>query len=310
MNNALLLDILIVLFMLLFALIGFWRGVVKEGLAAGGILFGALLADSWSDRFGTIGSNVLNITTNSSRFLAIEALLLAFTLVVGYGSGSLLVPSVRGLGARLGGAVVGAINAAFLLAFSLRAVDQFVERSSTRRLLADSHLSHALVQRFNWFLLLVTGIVLVLLFGRLVTERETRAPSQAREFGGGGRRAARLPAPADAGKLEPRARGFDAAAGRYRADMPSLEDLVPMPLVPTTEMSQDRSFSFRAGEQPDDESGDWRTIRFSSDMTAPIEAAGERRCANCGEILTEADDFCPLCGQPAMGSGKQRDADA
>src|SRR6476646_3648059 len=101
MSNALILDLVIILFLLLFALIGFWRGVVKEGLAAGGILFGALLADSWSARFGSIGSNVLSITPTTSRFFTIEAVLLAFTIGVGYGSGSLLVPPVRGLGARL-----------------------------------------------------------------------------------------------------------------------------------------------------------------------------------------------------------------
>jgi uncharacterized membrane protein required for colicin V production len=311
MSNALILDLLIILFLLLFALIGFWRGVVKEGLAAGGILFGALLADSWSARFGSIGSNVLSITPTTSRFFTIEALLLAFTIVVGYGSGSLLVPPVRGLGARLGGAVLGAINAALLLAFSLRAVDEFVERSSTRKLLADNRLSYALVQRFNWFLLVVTGIVLVLLFGRLVTEREIRPARQSRDVIGGKRRPARLPAPADAGKLEPVARGFNVDTERFHDDAPALRDLAPMPPISpaNVEISHDRYFPFSGGERPDEAGQDWQTIRFSNDA-APLKTPEVRRCANCGEQLTESDEFCPLCGQPAAKSETPHDVDA
>ena len=312
MNNALLFDLLILLFVLLFALIGFWRGVVKEGLASGGVLFGALLADSWSDRAGTISSNVLNVTTNASRFFAVEALLVAVTLVIGYGAGALLVPHVRGLGARLGGAVLGAINATLLLAFSLRAVDAYVNRASTRRLLEESHIAHALVFRFNWMLLIVTGIVVVLLFGRLVTEREPRvsAPARTRNASGAIRRVARLPAPADAGKLEPIAREFDENEGRYQADVPGLDALTTMPVASPSEASEDRAHPRGARGHPDIDGDEWRTIRFTAESPVPAGPALERRCATCGEVLTSADDFCPTCGQPTTRSESTHDADA
>ncbi len=310
MNNALVLDALLILFILLFALIGFWRGVVKEGLAAGGILFGALVANNWSARLGEIGSNVLNITADASRFFTIEALLLTFTLVIGYGSGSLLAAPVRGLGARFGGAALGAVNAALLLAFSLQAVDQFIQRSSTQRLLADSHVAHALVLRFNWFLLIVTGIVVVLLFGRLVAERESRPPSPARYAGGGERRSARLPAPAEPSKLEPVERGFDPIEGRFREDAPTLRNLAPMPPVSAADISHDRAFPANGAAAPTGGRGDWRIINFSQELIDPVETVSERRCGACGEKLTRDDEFCPLCGQPAARSEKSHDADA
>jgi uncharacterized membrane protein required for colicin V production len=301
MNNALIFDLLLVVFVLLFALIGFWRGVVKEGLAAGGILFGALLADNWSARFGTIGSNVLNITGDFSRFLTIEVLLLAFTLVVGYGSGSILVPPVRGLGARFGGAVIGATNATLVLAFSLQAVGDFVHRARAQQLLSDSVFARFLILHFNWLLLVIAGVVLALLFGRLVTEREMRTPSSSPYLGRAERRAARLPAPADAGKLEPSASGFNPATSRYQADAPTLRDLSPAPPSALSDISEDRIFPFRAGElsmEPKSGNGaDWRTIRFSSESAPPIAASSQDRCSNCGEPIDGSDEFCPLCGR-------------
>lgn len=305
MSNAVILDLLFIVFLLLFSLIGFWRGVVKEGMAAGGIVFGALLADSWSPRLGSLVANLLNITQNASRFLAIESLIVSFALVVGYGSGSLLVAPVRGIGRRLGGAVLGAINGALLLAFSLRAAHDEISRVSTQRLLDDSSVAWLLINRFNWFLLAIAGIVLVLLFGRLVTERETGLESRQHERFNE-RRSARLPAPSEEGKLEPRDRGFDAATERFAADAPALGNLVPMP-AGFSRIDVDRARPVPARD--DEHADEWRVIRFSSEATAPISAPRERRCPDCGTELSDEDAFCPSCGHSLKKPEEKHDLD-
>jgi uncharacterized membrane protein required for colicin V production len=306
MSNAVILDLLFIVFLLLFSLIGFWRGVVKEGMAAGGVVFGALLADSWSPRLGSLVANLLNITQNASRFLAIETLIVSFALVVGYGSGSLLVPPVRGIGRRLSGAVLGGINGALLLAFSLRAAHDEISRASTQRLLHDSRLAWLLINRFNWFLLAIAGIVLVLLFGRLVTERETvletHRPERLNE-----RRAARLPAPSEAGKLEPLDRGFDATTERFAADAPGLGNLAPMP-ASFSRVDLDRAQPMPA--RNDEHADEWRVIRFSSEATAPISTTHERRCPDCGVEFSDDDAFCPGCGRSLKKSEEKHDSDA
>ncbi|MBN9014848.1 MAG: CvpA family protein [Rhizobiales bacterium] len=307
MSNAVILDLLFIVFLLLFSLIGFWRGVVKEGMAAGGILFGALLADSWSPRLGSVVANLLNITQNASRFLAIESLIVSFALIVGYGSGSLLVPPVRGIGRRLGGAVLGAINGALLLAFSLRAAHDEVSRASTQRLLDDSRLAWLLINRFNWFLLAVAGIVVALLFGRLVTEREASSVAQ-RPARSSDRRPARLPAPSEAGKLEPFARGFDPATERFAADAPSFGTLAPMPTDRSgASIDRPRPMTIRDDEERPDE---WRVIRFSTDSTAPIPTPEMRRCPECGAELSDDDVFCPGCGHSLKTAEEKHDLDS
>lgn len=311
MSNAFILDFLFIVFVLLFSLIGFWRGVVKEGMAAGGILFGALLADNWSTRLGATGSNLLNITQNAGRFIAIELLLVAFALVVGYGGGSLLAPPARGIGRRLGGALLGAINGALLLAFSLRAAHAEIGRASAQRLLDESRLSWWLIHRFNWFLLIVAAAVLALVFGRLINERETTvertATSRLSE-----RRGARLPAPTEQGKLEPFARGFDPATERFAADAPGFGDLAPAPAMPE-HFSSDRAQPARdrARDAPEAESGsdDWRVIRFSTDLTAPLPTAITRRCSKCDAELSDDDIYCPGCGQSIEPEPKEEKHD-
>jgi uncharacterized membrane protein required for colicin V production len=309
MSNAVILDLLFIIFVLLFSLIGFWRGVVKEGMAAGGILFGALLADNWSTRVGATGSNLLNITQNAGRFLAIETLIVAFALVVGYGGGSLMAPPARGIGRRLGGAVLGAINGALLLAFSLRAAHAEIGRASAQRLLDESRLSWWLINRFNWFLLVVAAVVLALVFGRLINERETAAdraaPSRRSE-----RRAARLPAPSERGKLEPMARGFDPSTERFAADAPGFGDLMPAPAMPESlstdraRLGRDRVRDAPAGESSSDE---WRVIRFSNDLTAPLPTPNPRRCPRCDADLSDNDAYCPGCGQSMNADEEQHD---
>lgn len=307
MSNALILDLLFVVFVLLFSLIGFSRGIVKEGLASAGILFGALLADSWSARFGTIGSNLLNITNNAGRFFAVESLILASALVIGYGSGSLAVPDVRGFGARFGGTVLGAINGALLLAFSLRAAHEFIGRPGVQELLHDSIVSRVLIQRFNWFLLAITGLVLAMIFGRLVTEREQRIASPP-SFASRERRPARLPAPGEAAKLEPAARDFNAETQRFHADAPDPLQTEPS-VVDATHFSLDKVF--REDKAPDVDADAWRTIRFDRPPAAVPDPIHAKRCLNCGESLSGDDAFCPVCGEPAKPRKEEmHDADS
>jgi len=52
-STATIVDLATLLFMLILGGLGFWRGIVKESMISGSLLFGVVLASAWDERWGT-----------------------------------------------------------------------------------------------------------------------------------------------------------------------------------------------------------------------------------------------------------------
>ena len=77
MSIFLVLDVLLVLLVVLFAPIGYWRGPVKELLVMLGVLSGVVLSDYWARPWGHDLSTQTSITADGGAFIVAMAFLVA-----------------------------------------------------------------------------------------------------------------------------------------------------------------------------------------------------------------------------------------
>lgn len=143
---------------------GLRRGAIKEGMALIGVLLGALLMILWSVRGGAFLSQRIRWQSGTSQWIAAMSLLWVTALLVGYGSG-LLMPR-RGrmpVFIRLGGAVLGLLNAGLLAGFSLRYTQLlFYGETSTApktTWIRNAIASRFLVDRLDELVLGIAGVV-------------------------------------------------------------------------------------------------------------------------------------------------------
>src|SRR5436305_1064551 len=115
MSIFLILDILLIVLILLFTPIGYWRGPVKELYVSLGILFGILLADFWARPWGHDLSSSTSLTAGSGAFIVAMIFLIASTFVLGYGLGATLAPAWFSQQSRVLGAAIAALNGILLL---------------------------------------------------------------------------------------------------------------------------------------------------------------------------------------------------
>jgi len=238
MTDQLLLDVLLALIIVLFGLIGFWRGAAREGLVTAGVFAGAAIADSWARPWGGDLAQLVSIRLGLAQLIVAGVALLLATTILGYGSGAVLNLPVPSLPARLAGAALAAVNGALVLRFGLRFIERFLVGAGTDQVLDESRLSWLLLRQSGWLLLgaaLAFGLTIfvAMMIGRR-GGRDVAADSPAVVFAPGHhevtlQRPVRLPRQADEGKLEPASRGFDRATGTYAADAPHVRETIPLP---------------------------------------------------------------------------------
>ncbi len=239
MTDQLLLDVLLALIIALFGLIGFWRGVAREGLVTAGVFTGAAIADSWARPWGADLAQLVSIRLGLAQLIVAGVALLLATTILGYGSGAVLHLPVPSLPARLAGAALAAVNGALVLRFGLRFIERYLAGASTDQVLDESRLSWLLLRQWGWLLFgaaLAFGFIILvaMMIGRS-GERGFTVRSPAVAFASEHheattlQRPVRLPRQADEGKLEPASRGFDRATGTYAADVPHVRETIPLP---------------------------------------------------------------------------------
>src|SRR5437763_7789512 len=99
--------------MLLFAVLGVLRGVIREALVSVAIVLASLIITQWSDQWGPPVHNLFSgMTQGQEEFTLSFALLWLVVLVVGYRMGGFVrrVPLTTPL--RLGGFLLGVTNGA------------------------------------------------------------------------------------------------------------------------------------------------------------------------------------------------------
>lgn len=216
-DTPLLLDILLGLVVLLFVPFGIRRGVAKEAMVSAGLLFGAILAGRFADSWGTELAARFAMDPGVARFVVSASMLLAGVFLLGYGAGAALGVMRIGTLSRLAGGLLAAFNAALLLSYLLRWIDEFLAGGAA---LDDGIVSEALLRRSDSLLLGAAGILLALtILGWIVSA--TRARRQPREVDSAAlagiparQRPVRVAPTADAGKYEPDV-GPAARSGRF-----------------------------------------------------------------------------------------------
>lgn len=171
MSIYLVLDLLLILLIVLFAPIGYWRGPVKELLVTFGVLFGILLADFWARPWGRDLSDITAIGSNGGAFIVAMAFLVTVTFVLGYGAGAALAPWDFSPRARILGAGIALFNGILLVAFSLQYVRVYLLSPSTEESLYDSYVVQFLLDQIGWVLLAVALVAWPVLLVILITGR-------------------------------------------------------------------------------------------------------------------------------------------
>jgi uncharacterized membrane protein required for colicin V production len=103
------------------ALVGYWRDPRRGVLSLAGTLLGATLASFWAARWGQDLARSLGGSESTMTLFISLGLLLAGSLVIGYGSGVLLPPNPKmSFPRRLLGVLLGLLNGVLLAGYALR----------------------------------------------------------------------------------------------------------------------------------------------------------------------------------------------
>jgi uncharacterized membrane protein required for colicin V production len=171
MSIFLVLDILLILLILLFIPIGFWRGPVKELYVTLGIFFGVLLADFWARPWGRDLADMTELTEGAAAFIVAFAFLVAATSILGYGLGAALAPAYHAIETKVLGAAVAAMNGTLLLSFSLQYVRLHLLTDANEESLNDSFMARFLLDQVGWLLMAAAFIAVPILLFTLIAGR-------------------------------------------------------------------------------------------------------------------------------------------
>jgi uncharacterized membrane protein required for colicin V production len=154
----------------LFGVIGLVRGTRRGIVTLMGTLFGAVLVDLWQDRWAEWLRTDRGVEQPALwTFLITAAVFVVVALVIGYGGSMLLRRDPKapapGIGDRLLGGLVGALNAALIISYLLRYAEEAWTNGAATALIAASPVAAVLAAWLAWFILalVVTTGVFVLL---------------------------------------------------------------------------------------------------------------------------------------------------
>jgi hypothetical protein len=172
MLEALLLDALLTIAILLLIPLGVVRGGLREVCSSAGLLLGILLAQAWATRWGDTVADLLNVSEKGSRFTVAVLIVIAAAAIVGYGGSSAF--SYRpGPGGKMFGAAIAMINGIVVAGFVVNSVATYINDGEYPAVVHDGYLTQALSKGFDWVLLVSAAAVVILsLLGAIVRERE------------------------------------------------------------------------------------------------------------------------------------------
>jgi uncharacterized membrane protein required for colicin V production len=323
-DTPLLLDILLGLVVLLFVPFGIRRGVAKEAMVSAGILLGATLAERFGQTWSAELAARFALEPDTALFAVSALLLFAGTFLLGYGGGAALGVVRPGTGSRLVGGVLAAFNAALLLSYLLRWIDETLRQGAA---LDDGIVSQALLRQTDLLLLAGAGVLLVLtVVGWIMNAlRSRRLPRESDGVLAGGiparQRPVRVSPSADAGKYEPTVDQV-ARSGRFGSSLDATSPLGQRPWSATDQALSgtnghghdalaESATQYAPGVSPpqQDETvwAAWSSPAneepFSRSDTAnkwPVPSSvgvtDDERCAVCRARVGPRDVFCPECG--------------
>lgn len=160
MNVFLLLDVLLLILIALFIPIGFWRGTHRELYVTLGIFFGAALAQSWAQPWGSDLASLTRLRESGGVFMVAVLFLIASTFLLGYGAGSALTVPRPGWISRAFGAIIAGFNGALLLSFALRYIRIYLLPDQSPGFLDRAQVAQFLTVYAGWLLLGAAAVCL------------------------------------------------------------------------------------------------------------------------------------------------------
>lgn len=160
MNVFLLLDVLLLILIALFIPIGFWRGTHRELYVTLGIFFGAALAESWAQPWGSDLASLIRLRESGGVFMVAVLFLIASTFLLGYGAGTALTVPRPGWVSRVFGAVIAGFNGALLLSFALRYIRVYLLADQSPGFLDRAVVAQFLTLNAGWLLLGAAAVCL------------------------------------------------------------------------------------------------------------------------------------------------------
>lgn len=172
MAEALLLDSLLALAVLLLIPLGVSRGGLREVCSSAGLLLGILLSQQWAPRWGDWTADLFGFDFRSSRLIVAVVIVLLSMAIVGYGASSAF-SYFPGPGGKVFGAAIAVINGIVLAGFVVNSVATYINDGSFPDVVEEGWISRSLATGFDWVLLVAAGtVVLLSLMGMIVRERE------------------------------------------------------------------------------------------------------------------------------------------
>jgi len=289
-TNELILDAAIVAGALLFALIGFLRGVQREVFATAAILGGWAMASAWTDRWADDLADLIAISQTTAGFVITIGLLIGSLFILGWGAGSAVGAPPRSIGQRVAGAILGAINGVLLASYALDTYRAYLADADGRAFLDATRVARTVLDERPYAI--AVGIVLAVLLTIV-----------ALAIGGSGR-----PAPLPAGRPYPspaRKESVPYKEEAYkveptrRSSSSALDNTMPITPVDTARVADNggkRGSRFRGGDDRE-----WVQIEgarpagyYDDEETGPTTTVA---CVACGRAVTLADVYCPWCGK-------------
>lgn len=172
MVEAILLDSLLALAVLLLIPLGVSRGGLREVCSSAGLLLGILLSQQWAPRWGDWIADLFGFDIRSSRLIVAVVTVLLATAIIGYGASSAF-SYYPGPGGKVFGAVIAVINGVVLAGFVVNSVATYINDGAFPEVVEGGWISRSLATGFDWVLLVAAASVLLLsLMGMVVRERE------------------------------------------------------------------------------------------------------------------------------------------
>lgn len=292
-TNELILDAAIVAGALVFALIGFLRGVQREVFATAAILGGWAMAAAWTDRWADNLADLIAISQTTAGFVITIGFLLGSLAILGWGAGSAIGAPPRSIGQRMAGAILGGINGVLIASYGLATYRDYLADFSGRQFLEATRVARTVLDELPYAIAIGMALAVLLTIVALALGGSGRpAPLPAGRTYPSPARKESPPYQEEAYKVEPTRRAPNAA----------LDNTMPITPVNASSVSENggkRQSRFRGGDDRD-----WVQIEgaqsapsaafYDDEETGPTTTVA---CVACGRAVTLADVYCPWCGK-------------
>lgn len=288
MNTSQFIDIAIAGAVILLAVAGFWRGVVKELFISASLLLAYILTLEWAADWGRWVGDQSRLSVAEGQYVVIVATLAVLTIILGYVGCTIAGLPPADLPGRFGGLLLGAANAILAITILVARARQLVLNDGQRQTVSETQVARRLAANPEWVFLALTACAFVVVIGGLINRRRRLSVITFAGPPPGGASGFKIrrstPLAPEAEKLDRSAVGEDASRLGAWPAAPELVDTVPLTRVGDPSRHTDRPF---ASELP----------RFGGEINDQSDRVEVIRCISCGERITEKDRYCPRCGR-------------